>query len=355
MNLATFSGRSIFITGHTGFKGAWLCQILKQAGAVVTGYALTPETDGVFECVSGENGMTSVIGDVRNYTKLYETFERSKPEIVFHLAAQPLVLESYARPEYTFETNIMGTVNLLECVRQSDSVKSVVIITTDKVYRNNEQEQGYREFDVLGGRDPYSASKSCVELISEAYSSSFLFSKKIPLTTVRAGNVIGGGDISINRIIPDCVRAAVSGKPIIVRNQYSVRPYQHVLETLFAYLLIAKHQYDDYSVSGNYNIGPDKNDCVTTGELATMFCNCWGGGLSWENVPSPNPLKESGLLRLDCSKIQSVLGWHPMWDIKTAVEKTVEWEKARHSGEDLNAITDRQINAYLEDFSSDRN
>lgn len=350
MNLAFFQGKPVFVTGHTGFKGAWLCQILKQTGADVIGYALAPEADSLFNAVSGETGMMSIIGDVRDYSNLSAVFKDANPEIVFHLAAQPLVLESYTRPAYTFETNMMGTVNLLECIRQSDSVQSVVIITTDKVYRNHEQIQGYREADTLGGHDPYSTSKACVELISEAYTASFLRNAKIPLTTVRAGNVIGGGDVSQNRIIPDCVRSSVRGETITVRNQDSIRPYQHVLETLFAYLLISYRQYGDHTLAGSYNIGPDRNDCITTGELASFFCDHWGNGQSWKSVSSTDTPHESGLLCLNCSKIQSDLGWRPVWSVKKAVQKTVEWEKAKHSGKDIRALTDRQIKEYWEDF-----
>lgn len=345
MNLEFFKGKSVFITGHTGFKGAWLCQILKNIGAQISGYALEPVNGGIFQTASIADGMRSDIGDIRDLNKLMRAFNYAQPEIVFHLAAQPIVLESYERPVYTFDTNVMGTVNLLECVRQSASVRSVVIVTTDKVYKNKELSYGYRETDELGGNDPYAASKACTEIVSESYRVSFLHD--IPLSTARAGNVIGGGDVSADRIIPDCVRAAIRNEEIIVRNPYSVRPYQHVLEPLFAYLLIAERQCENPKLAGNYNVGPDESDCVTTGKIADVFCKAWGNGLTWKNVSTENAQRESNLLQLDCSKIRSVFGWNPVWNAEKAVEKTVEWEKACYSN-NIYGITDKQINEYIE-------
>ena len=356
MNLDFYKNKSVFVTGHTGFKGAWLCHVLKLAGAHVTGYALEAECGSVFDVAGVAGGMDSVISDIRDYCALSSAFERVLPEVVFHLAAQPLVLDSYSRPVYTFETNVLGTVNLLECVRQSKSVRSVVIITTDKVYKNNEWVFGYREIDELGGSDPYSASKSCAEIAAESYTKSFLIERNIPLSTARAGNVIGGGDISEFRIIPDCVRAVISGKPVVVRNPYSVRPYQHVLEPLFAYLLIAERQCGDFKLAGSYNIGPVDDDCVTTGDLANVFCDAWGDGSVWKSMGEQTsaPL-ETNLLRLDCSKIRAILGWHPVWNVKEAVVKVIEWEKARCCGGNIQAVMDKQIEEYLERINNGSN
>ncbi|MCL2249592.1 MAG: CDP-glucose 4,6-dehydratase [Oscillospiraceae bacterium] len=348
VNLEFFKDKTVLITGHTGFKGAWLCHILKRAGANVCGYALEAERGSLFEVLSVSEGMNSIINDIRDMAKLAQVFHQANPEIVLHFAAQPLVLDSYARPAYTFDTNVMGTVNLLECVRESETVRSVVIVTTDKVYKNLEWAYGYREVDTLGGSDPYSASKACAEIVSEAYRTSFLHPKNTPISTARAGNVIGGGDISANRIIPDCVRAAVKGKPIIIRNPSSVRPYQHVLEPLCAYLHIAELQYKSYDFAGNYNIGPEESDCVTTGELADIFCNAWGENQSWVDASDLGAPHEANLLRLDCSKIRSKLGWRPVWNLKTAIAKTVEWEKAHHAGEDITTVMNNQIDEYLE-------
>lgn len=246
IDLEFFKNKRVFITGHTGFKGTWLCKILEMAGAEVTGYALespTEEGGKVFRLSGAEAGMNSVIGDIRDLDKLSKVFEEAHPEIVMHLAAQPIVLESYRNPVVTYSTNVMGTVNILECVRQAGYVKSFLNVTTDKVYQNNEWAWGYREIDPLDGYDPYSNSKSCSELVTHSYQKSFFSSQGTAISTARAGNVIGGGDFAENRIIPDCIRAAYAGKPIEVRNPYSTRPYQHVLEPLYAYLMICEAQY----------------------------------------------------------------------------------------------------------------
>lgn len=348
-DISFYKGKRVFVTGHTGFKGAWLCKILIDAGAAVTGYALDSPTDpSLFKLLKIENEMPSIIGDIRDYQSLAGAFNEAEPEIVFHLAAQPLVRESYVNPAYTYETNVMGTVNILECVRQSRHVKSVLNVTSDKVYLNLERERGYRESDELDGYDPYSNSKSCSELVTHSYKRSFFDGTGIAVSTARAGNVIGGGDFSKDRIIPDCVRAVRSGREIIVRNPRSIRPYQHVLEPIYAYLLIAAGQYHDRTLSGSYNVGPDDRDCVTTGTLADLFCKKWGEGASWRNVSEKDAPHEAGLLKLDCSKIKRVLNWTPRWHIDTAVEKTVEWSKSHLSGEDLTAKTREQIREYLD-------
>lgn len=348
--LEYFRGKRVFITGHTGFKGSWLCKILLNSGAIVRGYALAPDLPtNLFGLLDIAGRMDSIIGDVRDLNHLKSAFLDFKPEIAIHLAAQPLVRESYLNPQYTYETNVMGTVNFLECVRLSDTVKSVLNVTTDKVYLNNEWEWGYRENDTLNGYDPYSNSKSCSELVTDSYRRSFFKSRSLAISTARAGNVIGGGDFSIDRIIPDCVRSAQANKPIVVRNPYSIRPYQHVIEPLIAYLLIIEKQASDPLLEGSYNVGPSESDCISTGSLVTLFCQKWGNQLSWINQHDGGP-HEAGFLKLDCSKIKNRLAWHPVWDIQTAIGKTVEWTKALFEGSDVSTVATKQINDYLADY-----
>lgn len=346
-DLSFYKGKRVFVTGHTGFKGSWLTAILVKAGAEVTGYSLTPPTDPNLFSISGvESKINSVIGDVRDFDAMKKAFDECDPEIVFHLAAQPIVITSYEQPKYTYETNVMGTVNILECVRLSKNVKSVLNVTTDKVYKNNEWCWGYRENEPLDGYDPYSNSKSCSELVTHSYKSSFLDSMGIAVSTARAGNVIGGGDFADNRIIPDCVRAAVKGEDIIVRNPNSTRPYQHVLEPLNAYLMIAERQYEDKSLQGYYNVGPNDSDCLTTGELATIFCEAWGDGQTFKCLKKDGP-HEANFLKLDCSLLKKTFGWSPVWSAKLAVEKTVEWTKVWASGGGVPAMLDKQITEFF--------
>lgn len=348
-DLSFYKGKRVFVTGHTGFKGGWLCEILKLAGAKVTGYSLPAPTDpNLLEIAHIADGMTSVIGDIRDRDKLFAAFDRAQPEIVLHLAAQPIVRDSYKDPVYTYETNVMGTVNILECVRRhKDTVKSFLNVTTDKVYKNNEWCWGYRENEPLDGYDPYSNSKSCSELVTHSYKSSFFGDSTVSISTARAGNVIGGGDFSNDRIIPDCVRAALSDGKMIVRNPYSTRPYQHVLEPLFAYLMIAKEQYADAGKADYYNVGPDECDCVTTGELVDLFCKYWGKGIVRVDKSEVNAPHEANFLKLDCSKLKSAFGWKPRWHITEAVEKTVEWTKAWQRGKDINDVMKKQIMEYM--------
>ncbi len=347
MSFGFWNGKRVFVTGHTGFKGAWLCQVLSRAGADVVGYALPPPSGpNLFALCGTDKRVHSVLGDVRDNGALIDAFKRAAPEIVFHLAAQPLVLDSYARPAYTYETNVMGTVNILECVREYGTVRSFLNVTTDKVYKNNEWVWGYRETDRLDGFDPYSNSKSCSELVTASYKRSFFEESTCAISTARAGNVIGGGDFAENRIVPDCVRAAEKGAVIQVRNPYSTRPYQHVLEPLAAYMLIAEKQYEDAAFSGSYNVGPDENDCVTTGELVDLFCAAWGDGLSWETVAAQQK-HEAAYLHLDCSKLKSVLGWQPRWRLDTAVGKTVEWARAYLEKRDVDKIVGEQIESFF--------
>lgn len=267
-----YKNKIVFITGHTGFKGTWLSLFLIHLGAKVIGYSLKPIINpNLYSITKIKNKISSNYGDIRNYKLLNETLNKYKPEIIFHMAAQPLVLESYKSPHYTYETNIMGTLNILEIIRNTNYVKSFINITTDKVYKNKETMTGYRENEELDGFDPYSNSKSCSELITKTYVRS-LIKNKVAISTVRAGNVIGGGDFSENRIIPDCTKALFSNKCIEIRNPNSIRPYQHVLEPIFSYILLAFKQYHDYSIGDNYNVGPDIQDTVKTKDLVELFC-----------------------------------------------------------------------------------
>lgn len=326
--LEFYKNKNVLITGHTGFKGSWMCAVLRQIGARVTGYALEPPTEPSIFALSGiENKINSVIGDIRDLSHLQKIFDEVQPEIVIHMAAQPIVRESYKNPVYTYDVNVMGTVNVLECIRMTECVKSFVNVTTDKVYKNREWEWGYRENEELNGYDPYSNSKSCSELVTDSYRNSFFGDRDVAITTMRAGNVIGGGDFASDRIVPDCVRAALEGKDIIIRNPYAVRPFQHVLEPVMAYLSVAAGQYEDKTLAGCYNVGPDEKDCITTGELADLFCEIWqnqtGHLIKWVDQYDGGP-HEAGYLKLDCSKLKRKLGWQPRWDIRTALEKSIE-------------------------------
>lgn len=346
-DLSFYRGKNVFVTGHTGFKGSWLCRMLAGAGAAVTGFSLEPPTEpSLFRIAGIEKDVRSVIGDVRDQAALKAAFDEAQPEIVLHLAAQPIVRESYRNPAYTYETNVMGTVNLLECVRTGSSVRSFLNVTTDKVYRNREWVWGYRETDELDGFDPYSNSKSCSELVTHSYRNSFFADGRVAVSTARAGNVIGGGDFASDRIIPDCVRAAVRGEPIVVRNPYSTRPYQHVLEPLYAYLMIAARQMQDGRCAGYYNVGPDDADCFQTGALVELFVRQWGEGMEWVDRSDGGP-HEAGFLKLDCSLLKNTFGWKPRWNLENAVAMTVEWSKIWLAGGDVRACMDRQIHAFL--------
>ncbi len=342
-----YQGKKVFVTGHTGFKGAWLCKILTNLGAKVTGYALQPPTNPNLFAIAGiENDIDSVIGDIRDMKSLKNIFDEIQPEIVFHLAAQPIVRDSYKKPAYTYETNVMGTVNILECIRQNNCVKSFLNVTTDKVYKNREWVWGYRENEELDGFDPYSNSKSCSELVTHSYKNSFFADGHVAISTARAGNVIGGGDFAHDRIIPDCVKAAVRGENIVVRNPYSTRPYQHVLEPLYAYLMIAAKQYENLSYAGYYNVGPDDQDCFETGALVDMFVKKWGGSLKWVNQSDGGP-HEANFLKLDCSKLKNKFGWAPHWNLEQALDKVVEWSKCWIQEDDIRNCMDREISEFF--------
>jgi CDP-glucose 4,6-dehydratase len=346
-DLSFYKGKKVLVTGHTGFKGTWLCNILHLAGAQVIGYSLLPPTNpSMYELTDTDSFVTSIIGDIRDFDLLKSVFDKYQPEIVFHLAAQPIVLESYKCPKYTYETNVMGTVNVLECIRLSKCVKSFLNVTTDKIYKNNESADGFRENDPLDGFDPYSNSKSCSELVTHSYKNSFFADNSVAISTARAGNVIGGGDFADNRIIPDCVRAALAKKPVEIRNPNSVRPYQHVLEPLYVYLMIAQRQYEDIKYADYYNVGPNESDCLTTGELAKLFCSSWGEGQTYSFAQKEGP-HEANFLRLDCSKVKSVFSWNPHWSASQAVQKTVEWTKVYADGGNISCKTDEQIKEFF--------
>lgn len=348
LDLKWYSGKKVLVTGHTGFKGSWLCQILVNVGAEVTGYALeTPTNPSLFELSGIQNRMNSIIGDVRDLEHLKKVFDDVQPEIVIHLAAQPIVRDSYKDPVYTYETNVMGTVNICECVRLNPCVKSFLNVTTDKVYENKEWEWGYRENEPLDGFDPYSNSKSCSELVTHSYINSFFNDMAVAVSTARAGNVIGGGDFANDRIVPDCVRAAEKKEKIVVRNPHSTRPYQHVLEPLNIYLMIVKEQYEDKKYAGFYNVGPDERDCITTGQLVDTFCEKWGDNLAWINKYDGGP-HEANFLKLDCSKVKSVFGWRPRWGVEEAIGKTVEWSKVYFEGENVVKCMDEQIADFFD-------
>ena len=345
-----YKGKKVLITGHTGFKGSWMVKLLKMAEADITGYALDAPTDpSLYDLCRIGDGINDVRGDIRDLELLKKTFEDVKPEIVIHMAAQPLVRESYKNPVYTYETNVMGTVNILECVRLTPSVKSFLNVTTDKVYLNKEWEWGYRENEELNGYDPYSNSKSCSELVTSSYLNSFFKDMDVAISTARAGNVIGGGDFADDRIIPDCIRAAKKGEDIIVRNPFSTRPYEHVLEPVVAYLMIAKAQYEDKTYASNYNVGPDDADCWTTGELVTLFCDKWntqtGDSIKWINKYDGGP-HEANFLKLDCSKLKKTFGWSPRWNVETTMEKIVEWSDIYFKNGDVTACMEKQIKEF---------
>ena len=349
LDLSFYKNKKVLVTGHTGFKGTWLCKILINAGAQVCGYSLEPPTDpNLFTLSKIEKDMQSIIGDIRDYNHLKKVFDEFKPEIVMHLAAQPIVRDSYKNPKYTYETNVLGTVNILECVRLTNSVKSFLNVTTDKVYLNDDvPDHPFKEDEPLDGYDPYSNSKSCSELVTHSYKKSFFTDDRCAISTARAGNVIGGGDFANDRIIPDCIRAIEKGEDIIVRNPHSTRPYQHVLEPLYIYLEICEKQYKDKKYEGYYNVGPDDCDCVTTGDLVDMFCNSWGNNLKWINKYDGGP-HEAAFLKLDNFKIKKTFGWKPRWHINETIEKIVDWTKTYfYNNKNISNEMDKEIYDFL--------
>lgn len=328
-----YKDKTVLVTGHTGFKGSWLSIWLRELGAEVVGYGLEPYTDRDNFVVTGlESRMTHVIGNVKDFHGLKKVFAKYQPEFVFHLAAQPIVRESYGNPKETFDTNIGGTVNLLECCRSTDSVRAIVNVTSDKCYENREWVWGYRENDPMGGYDPYSSSKGCSELVTRAYEKSFFNPNDFEvhqksLSSVRAGNVIGGGDWQRDRIIPDCIRALEKDESIQIRNPHAARPWQHVLDPLSGYLLLASKMYQDpRKFCGAWNFGPDNGSTMSVGKVADQVVKRWGSG-SWKNSAKDNSPHEARLLRLDISKAESLLNWFPAWGTPEAIAKTVDWYK----------------------------
>ena len=322
--------------------------MLVNAGAKVIGYSSCSKTEErLFDLCGVKDQIAHIKGDVRNLDYLLEIFKIYQPEIVIHMAAQPIVRLSYADPVSTYSTNVMGTVNVCEAIRQTSSIRSFLNVTTDKVYENKEWEWGYRENEPLDGYDPYSNSKSCSELVTHCYKNSFFADGRVSVSTARAGNVIGGGDFANDRIIPDCIRAAVNHEDIIVRNPYSTRPYQHVLEPIYAYLMIAAKQYEDHKYASWYNVGPDDQDCFQTSALVQLFVKHWGEGLKWVSKHEGGP-HEANFLKLDCSKLKTIFGWKPHWNLETAVKKVVEWSKVWVEGQDVRRVMDKQIKEFLE-------
>ena len=359
-SLDIYKKKKVLITGHTGFKGSWLSIWLKKLGAQVIGYSLEPpSTPNNFEACNLESKITHIHGDVRDLGHLQAVFEKYNPEIVFHLAAQPLVRISYADPHTTYETNVMGTVNVLEAVRQAESVRVLVNITSDKCYENREWVWGYRENDPMGGYDPYSSSKGCAELITAAYRQSFFNpdrykEHKVALSSVRAGNVIGGGDWGEDRLIPDCIRALCQGKEIVIRNPNAIRPWQHVLEPLSGYLLLgARLWYDGPRYSGSWNFGPLDSEVWTVHKVAESVCSLWSKELEskirYPKSDIQNP-HEAHWLKLDCSKARIDLQWEPRYSVKQALEKTIEWYRTFYQGSkatEMMEFTKKQIDGYL--------
>jgi CDP-glucose 4,6-dehydratase len=348
MTPSFWKSKSVFLTGHTGFKGGWLAHWLTQLGANVYGYSLEPSSESNFftETKLTERLTDSTIGDVRDLKKLTAAMKRSNADIVFHMAAQPLVRESYNFPVDTFATNVMGTVNLLEAARQSDRIRAIVNITTDKCYENKEWLWSYRESDRLGGHDPYSASKACAELVASSYRKSFLAGNKSHLASVRAGNVIGGGDWAADRLIPDFLRAIDAGQTLKIRSPNSLRPWQHVLEPLSGYMMLAQKLYDQGAEYADaWNFGPRDEDARSVGWIVERLCGLSPGAV-WETDKRENP-HEAVLLKLDSSKAKAKLGWSQQWSLEIALAKTVEWHRAWLENEDMDSLTTMQISEYL--------
>ena len=350
----TYHKRKVLITGHTGFKGSWLCILLNQLGANVYGYSLEPPTSpSLFEEAKIAGFMTSFIGDIRNLNYLTEVMKKVQPEIVIHMAAQPLVRDSYKIPVETYEINVMGTVHILEACRITPSVKAIVNVTTDKSYENKEWHWGYRENEPMGGYDPYSNSKGCSELVTSAYRNSFFNPNEykvhgIALASARAGNVIGGGDWANDRLIPDFIRAIGKGEKVYIRSPYAIRPWQHVLEPLNGYLLLAEKLFSQGTrYAEGWNFGPDDSDAKNVEWITNTICNLWGDGASYEIDTHPQP-HEANYLKLDCSKAKAELNWLPKWNINKALESIVEWNKAYLSGKDILGVTIQQINQFYQ-------
>ncbi len=338
--------KRVFLTGHTGFKGSWLALWLQQLGAQVTGYALPPTTTpSLFELAGVAKYMHSILEDIRNTAALQQALETARPEIILHLAAQALVSDGYTDPVGTYATNVMGTINLLEQARQLSDVRAIVIVTTDKCYENLESTHAYVESDALGGHDPYSSSKACTEIVAASWRRSFFTSGQAAIATARAGNVIGGGDWAPHRLVPDLLQAFTKGEEARLRNGQAVRPWQHVLEPLAGYLILAEQLWDDRSRACAWNFGPELEDCVSVAELAELLGRLWPRGGRHTIQASPLP-HEAGLLRLDASRAKQLLGWKPRWHLKEALRQTVEWHQAWLGGSSMGNFCRQQIERY---------
>lgn len=346
-------GKRIFITGHTGFKGSWMSLWLQNMGAIVHGYSLpAPTNPSLFDVAKVAENMESEYGDIRDYSHLFQSISSFKPDIIFHMAAQPLVRLSYSEPVETYSTNVMGTVHLLEAVRHVSGIKAVVNITSDKCYDNKEWVWGYRENEPMGGYDPYSNSKGCAELVTSAYRNSYFnpndYGKHgVAVATVRAGNVIGGGDWALDRVIPDILKAFEQSKPVVIRNPHAIRPWQHVLEPLSGYLLLAQYLYAngaDYAEA--WNFGPNESDSTPVQQIVEQMVFLWGEGASWALDGKDHP-HEANYLKLDCSKATMRLKWHPRWDLNTTLNRIVKWHKAWLNQSDMHDYCVHEINNYM--------
>jgi len=349
MNPKFWEGKSVFLTGHTGFKGGWLSLWLHKLGAKVTGLSLDPPNESSFfrDAAISQALISDIRGDIRDLNLFSQAMKKSQPDIVIHMAAQPLVRDSYNDPVGTYATNVMGTVHLFEAVRCTSSVKAVLNITTDKCYENNEWVWGYRENESMGGHDPYSSSKGCAELVSSAYRRSFLAEERIAVATARAGNVIGGGDWAKDRIVPDAMRAFISKKSLIVRNPNAVRPWQHVLEPLAGYLQLCQQLTENPThFSEGWNFGPGEGDAQPVKNLADVLVHNWGEGAQWQQNSDSYQPHEANYLKLDCSKAKMHLGWRPQWSLELALEQSVAWYKAWHQREDMFEFSMNQIESY---------
>lgn len=348
-----YQGRKVLVTGHTGFKGSWLCLLLNNLGAEVYGYALDPPTNpSLFVEAKIEEIVISCIGDIRDFNFLLETLENVRPEIVIHLAAQPLVIESYRNPRETYEINVMGTVNLLDAARQVDSIRAILNVTTDKCYENKDWFWGYRENEPMGGYDPYSNSKGCSELVTTSFRSSFFNPSKyidhgVAIASARAGNVIGGGDWANDRLIPDFIRSISKGEKVKIRSPYAIRPWQHVLEPLTGYLALCEKLFTaGPAFAEAWNFGPEDKDAKNVEWITQTICSLWGHGAEFAIDTNPQP-HEANYLKLDCSKAKAQLGWIPKWDIETTLKSIVDWNKAFLAGANMRAITEKQISDYF--------